>query len=105
MIAIVTVLFAFPLGFFLRNRNSAFIAYVAIFGYSFTFQTLYLLRSWIGDRALAFPKDPNALPFSYLGITGAIYLIGFGLIVFGHYLGAKRRARTTAAVDLDSTHL
>lgn len=38
MIAIVTVLSAFPLGFFLRNRLAAYVGYLALFGYSFSFQ-------------------------------------------------------------------
>jgi hypothetical protein len=98
VIAIATVLFAFPLGFFLRNRLSAYIAYVAIFGYCFTFQTLYLLRSWIGDHNQIFPADPDVLPFAYLGVTGGIYVIGCLLVGLGHRVGSKRRTR---AVDLD----
>jgi hypothetical protein len=34
MIAIATVIFAFPLGFLLRNRLAACLAYVAIFACS-----------------------------------------------------------------------
>ncbi|WP_329482492.1 hypothetical protein OG555_09780 [Kribbella sp. NBC_01484] len=102
MVAIVTVLFAFPLGFFLRNRLAAYVAYIAIFGYSFTFQTLYLLRAWVGDNHTAFSADPDKLPLSYLAVTGAIYLVGFLLITLGHRLGTKRRSRTNA-VDLEAT--
>jgi hypothetical protein len=102
MVAIVTVLFAFPLGFFLRNRTSAYLAYVAIFGYSFTFQTLYLLRAWVGDNNEAFSADPDKPPLDYLAVTGAIYLVGFLLITVGHRLGAKRRNRSLT-VDLDAT--
>jgi hypothetical protein len=100
MIAIVTVLFAFPLGFFLKNRLAAYVAYIAIFGYSFTFQTLYLLRSWVGDNTQAFSADPDKVPLDYLAVTAAIYAIGFGLITLGHRVAAKRRDRT--AVDLDA---
>jgi hypothetical protein len=98
VIAIATVLFAFPLGFFLRNRLSAYVAYVAIFGYCFTFQTLYLLRSWVGDNAQAFPANPETLPFGYLGVTSGIYVVGCLLVALGHRVGVKRRTR---AVDLD----
>ncbi|MFI5711286.1 hypothetical protein [Kribbella sp. NPDC051620] len=101
MVAIITVLFAFPLGFFVRNRLAAYVAYIAIFGYSFTFQTLYLLRSWVGDSTQAFSADPDKLPLDYLAVTAGIYLVGFGLITLGHRVGAKRRNRT--AVDLDAT--
>jgi hypothetical protein len=100
MVAFITVLFAFPLGFFLRNRTSAYLAYVAIFGYSFTFQTLYLLRDWVGGNHSAFAADPEEMPFDYLAVTGGIYVIGFLLITLGHRLSAKRRNRAQA-VDLD----
>ena len=98
MIAIATVLFAFPLGFFLRNRLSAYVAYVAIFSYCFTFQTLYLLRAWVGDNTQAFPADPETLPFGYLGVTSGICVVGCLLVALGHRVGSKRRNR---AVDLD----
>jgi hypothetical protein len=104
MVAIITVLFAFPLGYFLRNRTSAYLAYVAIYAYSFTFQTLYLLRSWIGDSAQAFPRDPDKLPFGYLAVTAGIYAIGFLLVTVAHHLAGKRRARTATALDLDAAH-
>jgi hypothetical protein len=103
MVAIATVLFAFPLGFFLRNRTSAYVAYVAIFGYSFTFQTLYLLRAWIGDNTQAFSANPEELPLSYLAVTGGIYAVGFLIVALGHRLGARRRNRTLA-VNLDPAH-
>jgi hypothetical protein len=102
MVAIITVLFAFPLGYFLRNRTSAYLAYVAIYAYSFTFQTLYLLRSWVGDSAQAFPRDPDELPLGYLAVTAGIYAVGFLLITAAHRLATKRRTRTTTPVDLDA---
>ena len=102
MIAIVTVLFALPLGFFLRNRTSAFVAYIAIFGYSFTFQSVYLLRFSIGGDGDAFPTDPKEMPVGYLVVTAGIYLVGFVLVALGHRLGTRRRTRSTVAVDLDS---
>ncbi|MFD7156570.1 hypothetical protein ACFV9C_18365 [Kribbella sp. NPDC059898] len=98
MIAIATVLFAFPLGFFLRNRLVAHIAYIAIYGYCFTFQTLYLMRSWVGGSHEAFPADPNQLPIAYGVVTGGIYLVGNLLVVLGYRVGSRRRTR---AVDLD----
>ncbi|NIK56099.1 hypothetical protein [Kribbella shirazensis] len=100
MVAIVTVLFAFALGFFLRNRISAYVAYVAIYGYAFTFQTLYLLRDWVGGDHSAFAADPETIPFDYLAVTAGIYLIGLVLVALGHRLGTKRRTRARA-VDLD----
>jgi hypothetical protein len=97
VIAIVTVLFALPLGFFLRNRLAAYVAYLAVFGYAFSFQNVYLLRSWVQDRdAGAFPRDADQLPLSYLLVSAAIYAAGFGLVALGHRLGARRRTKTQA---------
>jgi hypothetical protein len=99
MIAIVTVLLAFPLGFFLRNRLAAYVAYLAVFGYAFSFQNVYLLRSWVQDPgAGAFPRDAGQLPLSYLLVSVVIYAAGFGLVTLGHRLGARRRARTPVPV-------
>src|SRR3954469_9579748 len=102
MVAIITVLFAFPLGYFLRHRTSAYLAYVAIYAYSFTFQTLYLLRDWIGDSGNAFPRDPDKLPLGYLAVTAGIYAIGFLLITLAHHLATKRRTHPTTPINLDA---
>ncbi|MEU4190586.1 hypothetical protein AB0E69_01710 [Kribbella sp. NPDC026611] len=100
MIAIATVLFAFPLGFFLRNRLAAHVAYIAIYAYCFTFQTLYLIRAWVGDSHQAFPADPDKLPFGYFAVTAGIYVVGNLLVALGHRLATKRRSNAKA-VDLD----
>lgn len=101
MIAIVTVLFAFPLGWFLRNRLAAYVGYVAVYGYAFSFQNVYLLRDWIGDRSSAFPTDPDQLPFSYLLVTVLIYAAGFGLVTLGHWARDRRRVRQPVPVPVD----
>lgn len=100
MIAVVTVLLAFPLGFLLRNRLSAYVAYLAVFTYAFSFQNVYLLRSWVQDRDSIFPRDADQLPLSYLVVTAAIHAAGFGLVTLGHRLGARRRARSEAPVPV-----
>jgi hypothetical protein len=94
MIAIVTVLLALPLGFLIRSRLAAYVAYVAVYGYAFSYQNIYLLRGWLDDRTSTFPADPNALPVSYLVVSVLIYAAGFGLVTLGHRLGRSRRSRT-----------
>lgn len=94
MIAVVTVLVAFPLGFLVRNRLAACVGYVAVYGYAFSFQNLYLTRNWVGGDHSAFPADPDALPLSYLAVSTVIYAAGFGLVTLGHRLGPARRVRT-----------
>lgn len=100
MIAIVTVLFAFPLGFFLRNRLTAAVTYAAAYLWSYTFQTQYLLRAWaLGDDS-AFSRQPDPA-VDYGLVTLGIFLAGFGLVALGHRAGKRRRARRSTAADFD----
>ena len=81
MIAIVTVLFAFPLGFFVRSRLAANVGYIAVYMYAFTFQGIYLMRSWVGGDDSAFPSNPDDLPLQYLAVSLGIFLRFFLLHV------------------------
>lgn len=105
MIAIITLVLALPLGYLVRNRVAAHLAYVAVFGYLYTFQTLYLVRAWVGGDTSAFPADPDVVPWEYLAVTTAIYAGGFGLVTLGQWLGDRRRMRTGNVVDLDSPYV
>ena len=57
MIAVVTVLLAFPLGYLLRSHLAANVAYAIAYLWAFTYQTLYLTLSWVGGDESAFAKD------------------------------------------------
>lgn len=92
MIAIATILLAAPLGYFFRNRVSAVVTYLAAFHFAYTFQTLYLLRSWVSGDYSAFPEDPDTLPLAYGLISAAILGAGVGLVLAGHRFGTGRRA-------------
>ena len=63
-IAVVAVLLAFPLGFFLKARLTACVVYAIAYLWSFTFQTLYLLLAREGGDYSAFSEDP-VFPLSY----------------------------------------
>ena len=93
MIAIVTILLAFPLGFFLRSHLSANVAYAIAYLWAFTFQGLYLTRMWVGGDDSAFPKDPDTIPVSYGLVCAAIFGVGFGLVALGHRVGSGRRTK------------
>ena len=96
MIAIVTVLAALPLGFFVRNRLAAATAYAVAYLWAFTFQTLYLLLDSLGGgSAPAFEVDE--FPLDYGVVTLAVFAVGFGLLALGHRLGRGRRARQDSA--------
>jgi hypothetical protein len=93
MIAIVTVLLAFPLGYLVRSHLAANVAYAIAYLWAFTFQSLYLTRMWVGGDHSAFAKDPDTLPISYGVVAGGIFAAGFGLVDLGHWLRARRAAR------------
>ena len=101
MIAIVTLLIAFPVGFLLRNRLVAFVAYLALYLYAFTVQTGYLTRAWVRGDDSAFAQEPD-LGLGYLAVTAAILASGCALVALGHHVGTRRRSRSGSA-DLDPT--
>jgi len=57
---IVTILVALPLGFFVRSRVAAYVAFIAIHSFVFSYQCMELIREGVGGDYSAFPKDPRA---------------------------------------------
>lgn len=91
MIAVVTILSAFALGYFLRSRLAANTAYAVAYLWAFTFQTLYLMLDMLnGGRHPAFEQD--AFPTSYGVVALTIFLVGFGLVNLGHWVRARRHS-------------
>jgi len=87
MIAIVTILAAFPLGYFFRSRLAASTAYAIAYLWAFMFQTLYLML----DSASSDPAfKPGEFPWQYGVVTLAIFVAGFGLVNLGHWLRSRR---------------
>lgn len=95
MIAVVTVLLAFPLGLLLSSRTAANLGFVAAYTWAFTFQGVYLLLARSGGDTSAF-GNYSSFPWSYGAVTLGVYAVGFGLVELGHRLGAKRRTRRPA---------
>jgi hypothetical protein len=96
MVAVVTVLLAFPLGFFVRSRLAASTAYAIAYLWAFVFQTLYLtLDSLGGGENPAF--EPGEFPLDYGIVTLAIFGVGFGLVNLGHWLKARSSRTGTSA--------
>jgi hypothetical protein len=103
---VLMLLAAVPIGFFVRNRTAAFLAYIALHAYVFTFQSLTLLIDWAGGSDRAFGPFPDASTgdvFSYGLVNLAIYAVGLGLVYLGGRLGTRRRARASGPVALDPT--
>ena len=96
MIAIVTILSAFPLGYFVRSRLAANTTYAVAYSWAFTFQTLYLILDVVNDSTEpAF--EPQTFPLAYGLVTLSIFCVGFGLVAAGRYVRDRRTARTTQA--------
>ena len=96
MIAIVTLLVAFPAGYLVRSLLAANVTYLAAYSWAFTFQGLYLLRAWVGGDHSAFPRDPEALPLAYGLVSLGVLAVGLALVLGGHRL-ARRRGRPAGA--------
>jgi uncharacterized integral membrane protein len=99
---IATLLIAFPLGYFIRQRLAAYLAFVAVHSFLFTFQSTELIREWVGGSAHAFPKDPDTVPWAYGLVNLAIYGLGFALVTLGGVVAMRRQTHTRGAVDLAS---
>jgi hypothetical protein len=99
MIAIVTVLCAFPLGWFLRSHLAANTAYAIAYLWAFVFQTLYLITDSLGDKTDPV-FGPGEFPWQYGVVTLAIFAAGFGLVWLGHWARARRTSKS--AIDIST---
>jgi hypothetical protein len=103
---LIAVLVPFPLGFLVKRPIWAYITYIAIHAFVFTFQSLNLLIEWVGGSQEAFGPYPQASAgqvWSYGVVNLVIYLVGLGLVA----LGSRVRAwwgRRSMAVSLDPVH-
>ena len=99
MIAVVTILSAFPLGYLVRSRLAANTAYAVAYLWAFTFQTLYLVLDVINDSTdPAF--EPQKFPWAYGLVTVSIFAAGFGLVALGHHVRDRRLARRSRPVSV-----
>ena len=99
MIAIITILTAFPLGYLVRSRLAANTTYALAYLWAFTFQTLYLiLGSLNGEDDPAFTVDDFPLSYGVVALT--IFAVGFGLVALGHLLRDRRTSRRERPVGV-----
>lgn len=93
---ILAVLAAFPLGFFVRNRLAAYVAFGLAFAHLFTFQTAQLaLEATRGSEdAFGNLSDPDWDWFGdtigYLVFTTVIYAVGLALVTAGRAVRVHR---------------
>jgi len=100
MLLIVVVLCAFPIGYFVKQRQWAFMTFIAVQSFVFTFQSTELLREWVGHDYSAFPRNPKSIIWSYGTVNLVIWIAGFGLVYLGSRLATKRAKRNGHAVEL-----
>lgn len=93
MIAIVTILLAFPLGFWLRSGLAARTVYAVAYLWAFTYQTLYLMLDAMQPNAENPAFEASGFPLSYGLVTLGIFGVGFALVEGGHRLAQRRTTR------------
>jgi hypothetical protein len=94
MIAVVTILAAFPLGYFLKSHLAANTAYAIAYLWAFTFQAVYLLPMFLRDMG---PAVEDEFPWDYGLVTLVIFLVGFGLVALGRWVRGRRGVRVPVA--------
>lgn len=99
MIAVITILIAFPAGFYFRSRLAANTAYSVAYLWAFVFQTLYLTLDAM-NRSANPAFTPEEFPLAYGVMTLGIFGVGFGLVALGHAYRARRTSRRTTAAQL-----
>lgn len=96
MIAILTVLAAFPLGWFVRNRVAGFLAYGLLMAHLYTFQTAVLVMEWVNGADAAFGQSSSSalldVAWGYLAVTSLIYAAGLGLVALGQRMRTRQDA-------------
>ncbi len=97
MIAVVTILSAFALGYLMRSRLAANTTYAVAYLWAFTYQTLYLTLQALSGTSDAPAFEPSDFPLSYGLVALAIFGVGFALVEGGHRFRARRVARQPVA--------
>lgn len=93
MVAIVTILLAFPLGYFLKSALAARTTYAVAYLWAFTFQTLYLMLDTLSGKAENPAFEVGEFPVGYGLVTLGIFAVGFALMEAGLRVSARRASR------------
>ncbi len=101
MAVLLMILSPLPIGWFVRHRLTAYVAYLAAFSFLFTFQSTMLITEWAGGSKNAFggfPKANKADVWSY-GLVNLVFLaVGLGLLTLTSVVSARRRVRHAVPV-------
>lgn len=97
MNVIYTVLFAFAIGYFVKNRGVASALYLAGGALVFALQSVTLLIEWAsGKNSKAFGDFPDYTAsnvWGYGAVNLIITIVGVGLVLLGTRLAHKRAAK------------
>ena len=103
MTAVLTVLVAFPLGYFVRNRIAGFLVYGLLMAFLFTFQTANLVMEWVNGADAAFAQTSSSslldVTWGYLAVNVFIYAAGIGLVVLGQLVRVRRDRQQAVQLD------
>lgn len=99
MNVIFTVLFAFGIGFFVKQRGLAITLYLALDAIVFTMQTINVLHdSWLDDQGRVTLTNGDSL--AYCGANIVIIIVGVALVLSGTVVAQRRAAKQdTVIVD------
>lgn len=100
---LLMILIPLPLGLLVPTRMAAFVAYIAIHSFVFTFQTASLILEWVNGSTHAFgpyPDFSNEDVWGYGIVNLVIYAAGLGLVALGHRIRSRRGAQP-GTVELD----
>ena len=90
MIAVITLLIAFPAGYFFASRLAANTTYAVAYLWAFVFQTLYLVLDALSGTSSNPAFTTDEFPWAYGVMTLLIFGIGFGLVAAGHWVRSRR---------------
>ncbi len=99
---IYTILIALPLGYFVKTRSTAVLAYLLAGSYLFSYQSTIVLLDWFGHESpSAFGPFPDDFPAKASGsetlgyglVNLAITAAGIGLVLIGNHVAARRRTK------------
>jgi hypothetical protein len=96
MIAVVTILVAFPAGYYFSSRLAANTTYAIAYLWAFVFQTMYLTLDSFSGTSENPAYEPSEFPWAYGLVTLLIFGAGFGLVAAGHWAASRRRVLVNA---------
>ncbi len=95
---IFTILFAFTIGFFVKERGLAILTYLTLDAILFTYQTVNVLHdSWLDSQGRVSVTNRTLAGYGVVNVV--IIVIGVALVVLGSVV-AQRRAQKRNTVTV-----